>query len=85
MERNCEGAPVAERQTIQKYQSPHFDTNGAAAYLVISPSTLTNMRVTGAGPMFIKLGRRVVYARSDLDAWVFSRKRTSTSDTGRGR
>lgn len=65
--------------------NPHLDTNTAAALLGLRPSTLTNMRVTGGGPTFVKLGRRVVYDRADLEAWVYSRKRSSTSDTGRGR
>ncbi|WP_426414171.1 hypothetical protein [Bradyrhizobium ganzhouense] len=38
------------------------------------------MRVTGEGPPFAKLGRRVVYRQSDLDAWTASRVRTSTSE-----
>ena len=66
-------------------RSHHLDTSGAATYLGLKPSTLHNMRVTGDGPMFIKLGRRVVYDVMDIEAWVASRKRRSTSDTGRGR
>jgi hypothetical protein len=42
------------------------------------------MRTRGGGPVFVKLGRRVVYRREDLDHWLEERRRTSTSDPGLG-
>ena len=57
-------------------------TQQAAAYLVLSPRTLEKWRVTGEGPPFVKLGRRVAYRREDLREWVESRRRASTSDPG---
>lgn len=54
----------------------------AAAYLGLSPRTLECWRLTGAGPVYIKVGRRVRYRRSDLEAWLDARLRTSTSDPG---
>jgi predicted DNA-binding transcriptional regulator AlpA len=55
-------------------------TNEAAAYLGIAASTLSKMRLTGGGPIFLKLGfRRVVYDVADLEAWAASRRRQSTS------
>lgn len=53
----------------------------AAEYLGLSPATLETMRTRGGGPVFAKLGRRVVYERKDLDAWVSERKKRSTSDS----
>jgi predicted DNA-binding transcriptional regulator AlpA len=53
----------------------------AAAYLGISASTLSKLRVFGGGPKFHKLGRRVVYDVRDLDGWFEARQRSSTSDT----
>ena len=41
-------------------------------------------RWSGEGPEFIKVGGRVFYNREDLDAWLASRKRKSTSDRGPG-
>ena len=52
----------------------------AADYVGLSPATLETMRIRGGGPLFVKLGRRVVYRRKHLDAWLDERKRTSTSD-----
>lgn len=55
----------------------------AAAYVGLSPSTLAKMRLRGDGPPYSKAGRRaVVYDVSDLEAWLASRRRTSTSDHG---
>ena len=47
-----------------------LDTGEAAAYLHLSPRTLERYRVTGEGPRFLKLGRRVLYRRADLDTWI---------------
>ena len=51
----------------------------AAELLGVSPRTLQKWRVTGEGPAFIKLGKRVGYTRADLDAHVERSRRASTS------
>jgi predicted DNA-binding transcriptional regulator AlpA len=64
-------------------QSEEFlDTTGSAAFLKLSRSTLTKRRLTGDGPKYLKLGRRVVYSRRDLEAWARAQERSSTSDPG---
>lgn len=60
--------------------TPLKNAHEAAGYLGLSVSTLAKLRLTGNGPRFINLGRRVLYDPSDLNAWVASRKRNSTSD-----
>jgi predicted DNA-binding transcriptional regulator AlpA len=57
-----------------------LSTPEAASYCGSSSSTFAKLRVYGGGPIFLKLGRRVVYSPDDLDAWLASRRRTSTSD-----
>lgn len=52
----------------------------AAKYLTLSPSTLAKMRLSGASPKYIKLGRRVAYRMEDLDKWIEEQLRSSTSD-----
>jgi excisionase family DNA binding protein len=52
----------------------------AAAYCGLSPRTLERARVTGEGPPYAKLGRRVLYRRPDLDEWISSRIRQNTSE-----
>ena len=57
-------------------------TDEAAAYLRLSPRTLERYRVTGEGPDYMKLGRRVFYEKRALDDWLELRRRRSTSDPG---
>ncbi|MFN3859650.1 MAG: helix-turn-helix transcriptional regulator [Caulobacter sp.] len=54
----------------------------AAEHLGLSVSTLNKLRVFGGGPVFLKLGRRVVYDLADLDRWLETKRRRSTSDDG---
>lgn len=46
----------------------------------LAPAILETLRSRGGGPPFVKLGRRVVYRREDLDSWLEERVRKSTSD-----
>ena len=63
--------------------APRFlRTHDAAAFLGLSGRTLEKHRCTGTGPIFRKLGGRVVYAIDDLEAWAAERARNSTSDPG---
>ena len=55
-------------------------TPDASLYLGIARSTLEKARLTGTGPRFVRMGRSVGYDLADLDAWVESRKRASTSE-----
>ena len=59
-------------------------TEEAARYPRLSPRTLERYRVTGEGPRFLKIGRRVLYRQSDLDEWLKNKSRRSTSDPGPG-
>lgn len=56
--------------------------NKAAAYIDGSISTLAKLRLRGGGPVFCRIGHAVRYRRADLDAWLLSTSRRSTSDTG---
>jgi excisionase family DNA binding protein len=51
----------------------------AARFLGVSKSWLNKLRVSGGGPQFLKLGRRVVYEQQSLTAWIEQRRRSSTS------
>lgn len=54
-----------------------------AERLGLSVSTLAKMRLSGDGPAYAKLGRRVVYRPEDIDTWVASKRYRSTSEYGR--
>jgi predicted DNA-binding transcriptional regulator AlpA len=61
--------------------SRYLSTSDAATYVGVSSSYLAKLRCYGGGPRYIKAGRgRVLYDRLDLDDWLASRKRQSTSD-----
>jgi hypothetical protein len=51
-------------------------TADAAAYCGSSASTFAKYRLFGGGPIFCRLGRRVVYDPSDLDAWIAENRYT---------
>ncbi len=55
-------------------------TPEAAIYTGIAESTLEKRRVSGGGPLYMRVGRVVVYDPDDLDAWLEAHKRRSTSD-----
>jgi hypothetical protein len=50
----------------------------AASYTKISKSSLHKLRVYGGGPLYIKVGARVVYDRLDLDTWLIGKKVANT-------
>jgi predicted DNA-binding transcriptional regulator AlpA len=52
----------------------------AARMLGLSESTLAKLRLNGNGPVYCKLGRRVVYRPADLEQWLQSRTTRDTSD-----
>ncbi len=59
-----------------------YTTTEAGTYLRVSPRTLEALRVKGGGPRYTKPLGRVLYRKSDLDAYLAGGLRTSTSDTG---
>jgi integrase/predicted DNA-binding transcriptional regulator AlpA len=58
-------------------------TGAAAAYLGLSVPTLHTYRWSGVGPASHKVGRRVVYAQQDLDAWMAARKADAFMEAAR--
>lgn len=59
-------------------------TPDAALLLGLSARTLEKHRCYGTGPVYRKLGGRVVYAIDDLVSWSEQGSRRSTSDAGTG-
>ena len=59
-------------------------TPDAARFIGAKESTLEKWRLRGDGPPFIRIGpRKIGYLRSDLDAWLVSRRHQSTSEPAR--
>jgi len=60
----------------------YLRTPDAARLVGLSIRTLEKHRIYGTGPRYSKLGGRVVYRIEDLQAWVESGAKASTSDPG---
>lgn len=72
-----------EEATRELLRDACFREEPAAQYLGLSPRTLQGYRVTGHGPRFVRISRTAIrYRKADLDDWVRTRLRTSTSDPG---
>lgn len=54
----------------------------AATYVGLAVPTLAKLRVTGDGAPYSKIGRAVIYAVADLDAWLEANKRKHTAELG---
>jgi Helix-turn-helix domain len=59
---------------------PMLNAADAAAYCGSTASTFAKLRVTGGGPVYIKIGKRVIYDPADLDRWLAAHRRASVSD-----
>ncbi len=57
-----------------------MNTKEAAAYLRKSASWLNKTRLSGTGPVYLKVGGTVTYLRSDLDIYLSSQRRTAVYD-----
>jgi predicted DNA-binding transcriptional regulator AlpA len=53
-----------------------------AQLLGLKPKTLARWRWKGKGPVFRKIGRKIRYARNDIEEYIASSARRSTSDPG---
>ena len=63
----------------------YLRTAEAGRFLGISGRTLEKHRTFGTGPQYRKIGGRVVYAVSDLQAWADRGTQQSTTDREGGR
>jgi len=61
----------------------YLRTPEAARLIGLSIRTLEKHRIYGTGPCYAKLGGLVVYRLEDLEAWVDSAVKASTSDPGK--
>lgn len=60
--------------------SRYMTTQEVADLLRTSPETVRYWRHKGKGPKSFKVGRRVLYAREDIDAFIAEAKEQGTSD-----
>lgn len=55
-------------------------TKAAANLIGKSESWLNKSRMTGAGPVYLKIGGAVRYRDEDLDIWLAGKRRTGIYD-----
>ncbi len=58
----------------------YFNTRKSADFLGLASRTLERHRLSGTGPVFMRLGRRVLYHPDDLRAWAQTHRYRSTSE-----
>jgi hypothetical protein len=75
-------AAIAASSSNEGQRHAFLDTTEAAHYLRLSRSCLAKWRCQGGvhHPVYHLCGRKILYAVADLDAWLASRRRRSTSD-----
>jgi excisionase family DNA binding protein len=59
---------------------PLLTQDEAAELLKLSVRTVERLRVSGRGPKFLKIFRSVRYRPADVEQWLASRVRGSTSE-----
>ena len=62
-----------------RLQAGKISTADAAKRIGVSKGFLDKLRITGEGPAFFKLGRKVLYVIDDVDAWQASKRATKAS------
>jgi hypothetical protein len=73
----------AEDNMAEQEQRPgdYLDEDGLYQDYLIPPRTAQRWRASGAGPKWIRLGRRrVIYRRADIEQWLRERTFDSRAD-----
>jgi len=65
----------------ERQRAASLNVNEAARRAGVSPSYMNRLRVTGGGPIYQKIGRRVTYSPDDIDVWLDARRRSSTTES----
>jgi len=68
--------------TTQNLPPRYLRTPEAARFLGLSGRTLEKHRYFGTGPVYRRIGGRVVYSVDDLQAWADLGTKLSTSEPG---
>jgi hypothetical protein len=57
-----------------------LDVQATERFTGLRAATLAKMRCMGGGPIFVKAGRKVLYRRGDLTAWLNARRVKNTTE-----
>jgi predicted DNA-binding transcriptional regulator AlpA len=75
---SANNTPKVEIASVSPYDRK-LSVREAANFLHISKSFLDKRRMDGAGPTYVKMGRRVIYDVEDLEIWARENKRRHTA------
>lgn len=67
--------------SLEHIQPVAMSTEQAAACIGLSVEYLKRARITGGGPVYSKIGRRVVYQMEDLREFLNRHRQTNNSVT----
>ena len=73
-----------ELRTVRALETELLTIGEAAQAVRVPIGTLRYWRHLGVGPSSFRVGRRVVYRRSDLDEWLREQERQTCSSAARG-
>jgi len=73
-------AAIKAATSSPKAVSRRLHRKQAAEFLGVSLSWLDKARITGMGPVYVKMGGRVLYDTRDLEAFIDSNRHSSTSE-----
>ena len=68
-------ALIAEAVASQVAGAEYLSTAEAAEFIGLAVGTLELWRSRGEGPAHVRLGRRVVYRKADVEAWLDANRR----------
>lgn len=63
----------------ENFSHAKLRTPQAAEFAGLATSTLEKLRVSGQGPAYIKVGKAVIYDVADIEEWLATKRRRSTS------
>lgn len=69
--------------TTEVQDSRPFTPDGLAEYIDVSRNTLAQWRYRGQGPKFIKVGKKVIYRRTDVEEWLAENTQQCTAEVSR--
>ena len=62
------------RRRLIMNQKEKFNHKDAAGYLGLAEQTLYNWRHHRKGPHYVRMGRKIIYLKADLDNFIESQK-----------
>lgn len=63
-------------------QTRKLTPDQAAKHIGLSAAQLAKLRMTGEGPVFLKLGRKIMYQLGDIETWLASKRLTQSPPKG---